>query len=119
MMIKLGTLQLNNELILAPMSGITDYPFRRLAKEHGCALAFTEMVSADGLIRKNTFLRVEEDEHPVSVQLFGSSPQVLAEAAEIAEAAGADAVDINMGCPAEQVVKTGERLWGRCSKLSN
>jgi len=104
---KLGTLQLNRELFLAPMAGITDYPFRRLAKEHGCGLTFTEMVSADGLIRKNTLLRIEGDERPVSVQLFGSNSQVLTEAAGIAEAAGADAVDINMGCPAEQVAKTG------------
>jgi len=107
-MLKLGSLQLDCNLILAPMAGITDYPYRRLAEEYGCGLAFTEMVSATGLIRKGrSLLRIAENEHPVSVQLFGSNPQILAEAAEIAEAAGADAVDINMGCPAEQVVKTG------------
>ena len=90
------------------MAGITDYPCRRLAKEHGSSLAFTEMVSANGLIRKGrALLMIREDEHPVSVQLFGSDSQILSEAAEIAEAAGADAVDINMGCPAEQVVRTG------------
>ncbi len=90
------------------MSGLTDYPFRRLAKEHGCCLVFTEMVSADGLLRKGkSFLRIGEDEHPISVQLFGSHPKVIAEAAQMVEGMGADAIDINMGCPAKQVVKTG------------
>jgi tRNA-dihydrouridine synthase B len=105
---KLGNLQLNDNLVLAPMSGITDYPFRQLAKEMGCGLAFMEMVSAEGLLRKGeSFLKIEEDEHPVSVQLFGSNPEVLAEAAKMAEALGADAIDLNMGCPAKQVIKTG------------
>jgi len=90
------------------MSGITDFPFRRLAKEYGCGLVFTEMVSAEGLLRKGkSFLKIGGDEHPVAVQLFGSKPEVLAEAAKMAEAMGADTIDINMGCPAEQVVKTG------------
>jgi tRNA-dihydrouridine synthase B len=90
------------------MSGITDYPFRQIAREHGCSLVFTEMVSADGLLRKGrSFLRIGEGEHPVSVQLFGSNPEILAEAARSAESAGADAVDINMGCPAKQIVGPG------------
>jgi tRNA-dihydrouridine synthase B len=90
------------------MSGITDYPFRRLAREMGCSLVFTEMVSAEGLLRKGrSFLKIEKDEHPVSVQLFGSNPDILAEAAQMAEGMGADVIDINMGCPAKQVVKTG------------
>jgi len=105
---KLGNLQLSSNLILAPMSGITDYPFRRLAREMGCSLAFTEMVSAEGLLRKGrSFLKIEKNEHPVSVQLFGTDPNILAEAALVAEGMGADAIDINMGCPAKQVVKTG------------
>src|SRR4030043_2176590 len=105
---KLGNLLLNGHLILAPMSGITDYPFRQLAREMGCSLVFTEMVSADGLLRKGrSFLGMEEDEHPISVQLFGSNPDILADAAQMAEGMGADAIDINMGCPAKQVVKTG------------
>jgi nifR3 family TIM-barrel protein len=107
-MMKLGSLQLNSNLILAPMSGITDYPFRRLAKEKGCGLALTGMVSAEGLLRKGEpFLKIGEDEHPVSVQLFGSNPEFLAEAAKKAETMGADAIDINMGCPDVQVIKTG------------
>ena len=107
-MMKLGSLQLNGNAVLAPMSGLTDYPFRRLAREHGCSLVFTEMVSAEGLLRKGkSFLKIGEDEHPISVQLFGSNPKVIAEAAQMAEGAGVDAIDINMGCPAKQVVKTG------------
>ena len=105
---KLGNLRLNSNLVLAPMSGITDYPFRQLAREMGCGLVFTEMVSAEGLIRRGeAFLKIKKDEHPVSVQLFGSDPEVLAEAAGMAEAMGADAIDLNMGCPAKQVVMTG------------
>jgi len=107
-MMRLGNLQFDRPLFLAPMSGITDYPFRRLAKENGCDLVFTEMVSAEGLLRKGeSFLKVEEDEHPISVQLFGSNREVLAEAAKMAEAMGADAIDINMGCPAQQVIESG------------
>jgi tRNA-dihydrouridine synthase B len=105
---KLGNLQLRSSVFLAPLSGVTDYAFRQLAKEMGCGLAFTEMVSAEGLLRKgDSFLRIGQDEHPVSVQLFGSDPEALAEAASRAEAMGADAVDLNMGCPAKQVVKRG------------
>ncbi len=105
---RLGDLQLNNNLILAPLSGISDYPFRRIAKEHGCSLVVTEMVSAEGLLRKGkSFLKIGEDEHPVSVQLFGSNAEVLGEAAQMAESMGADMIDINMGCPAKQVVEAG------------
>ena len=105
---RLGALQLNSNLILAPLSGISDYPFRRIAKEFGCGLVVTEMVSAEGLLRKGrSFLKIGEDEHPVSVQLFGSDPEVLAEAGQMAESMGADVIDINMGCPAKQVVEVG------------
>jgi len=105
---RLGTLRVDGNLVLAPMSGISDYPFRRLAKEMGCGLVFTEMISAEGLLRKGeSLLRMSEDEHPVSVQLSGSKPDVLAEAAKMVEALGAEAIDINMGCPAKQVVETG------------
>ena len=105
---KLGSLQLSGNIVLAPMAGLTDYPFRRLAREHGCCLVFTEMVSAEGLLRKGeSFIRIGEDEHPISVQLFGSDPSVIAEAAQMIEGMGVDAIDINLGCPAKQVVKTG------------
>ena len=105
---KLGNLQFDHPVFSAPMSGISDYPFRQMAKEHGCSLTFTEMVSADGLLRKGkSFLRIGEGEHPVSVQLFGSNPEILAEAAQMAESMGADAIDINMGCPSKQIVGPG------------
>jgi tRNA-dihydrouridine synthase B len=105
---KIGNLQLSSNLILAPMSGITDFPFRRLAKEKGCGLVFTEMVSAEGLLRKReSLLKINREEHPLSVQLSGSDLGILAHAAEIAEALGADVIDINMGCPGRQVVETG------------
>ena len=105
---RLGNLRLRSNLVLAPMSGITDYTFRQLVREMGCSLVFTEMVSAEGLIRKGeAFLKIKKNEHPVSVQLFGSDPEVIAEAAQMAESLGADAIDINMGCPAKQVVEAG------------
>jgi tRNA-dihydrouridine synthase B len=104
----IGNLQLDHPLFLAPLSGITDYPFRKLAREFGCGLVFTEMVSAEGLLRKGKpFLKMGEGEHPVSAQLFGSTPEALAPAAEMAEAGGADAIDLNMGCPSRKVTDTG------------
>ena len=90
------------------MAGITDYPFRRIARDMGCPLAFTEMISAEGLLRKGeAYLKLRQDEHPIVVQLFGSDPEALAEAVQVAEGMGADGIDINMGCPASQVVATG------------
>ncbi len=113
---RLGSLQLPNNLFLAPMAGITDFPFRQLIREIGGGLTFTEMVSAEGLLRKGKpFLKLEEGEHPVSVQLFGSKPEALAEAACQAQAMGAVAIDLNMGCPAKQVVKTGAGAALMCS----
>ena len=95
-------------LFMAPMSGITDAPFRRLVLEMGCSLAFTEMVSAEGFLRKDElFLKVGKEEHPLCVQLFGAEPEALARAAEKIEAKGADAIDLNMGCPAKKVIGTG------------
>ena len=105
---RIQDLELPSGLIMAPMAGFTDAPFRRLVKEMGCSLAFTEMISADGLARKReSLLQLHEDEHPVAVQIFGSNPDVMAEAAGIAEGNGADIIDINMGCPAQPVVKVG------------
>ena len=95
-------------LFMAPMSGISDLPFRQLVMEKGCSLAFTEMVSAEGFLRKDElFLRVGKEEHPLGVQLFGAEPEVLARAAEKVEAMDADVIDINMGCPAKKVIGTG------------
>lgn len=105
---KIGSLTLTNNLVLAPMSGITDYPFRQMMREYGCALTFTEMISAEGLIKKREYLlTVKDRDHPLFVQLFGSAPKKLAEAALISESLGADGININMGCPAPQVVRVG------------
>jgi tRNA-dihydrouridine synthase B len=105
---RLGKLEFDKPLVLAPMAGITDYPFRKIAREMGCGLVFTEMISAEGLLRKKGApLRIRTDEKPVVVQLSGSHPAALAEAARVAEAMGADGIDINLGCPVRKVVKTG------------
>jgi nifR3 family TIM-barrel protein len=106
--VNIGSLQLNNPLILAPLAGVSDYPFRRLTREMGCGLAFTGLMNAEGLLRKKEgYLRIEKDDHPISVQLVGSDPQVLMNAAQWAEEKGADAIDINMGCPVSQVIGIG------------
>lgn len=108
---KIGSLTLDNITILAPLAGITNLPFRILAKETGCALVCTEMISANGLVRgsKKTKQMLESlpQEKPLSVQIFGSDPDVMAEAAQIVESSGADLVDINFGCAVKKVVKTG------------
>jgi tRNA-dihydrouridine synthase B len=108
---KIGKLTLSNNLIMAPMAGITDIPFRTLAKEGGAGLVCTEMVSAMALAygdkKTRKLMELSVDEHPVSVQIFGSKPQEMAEAAKICEDMGADIVDINFGCPVRKIVKTG------------
>ena len=92
------------------MAGVTDAPFRKLAREFGAGLACTEMISSEALVRghRESFrlMDLSWDQRPVSVQLMGGDPAVMAQAARIAEAAGADIVDINMGCPVPKVVKT-------------
>ncbi|MFH1758258.1 MAG: tRNA dihydrouridine synthase DusB [Pseudomonadota bacterium] len=108
---KIGSLQLSNPLLLAPLSGISDLPFRLLAKEQGCALVCTEMVSAEGLMRNRKksekLLQTCPEERPLAVQIFGARPETMADAARIVEEVGADVLDINMGCPARKVVKGG------------
>jgi tRNA-dihydrouridine synthase B len=110
-MLSIGTQVLENWLIMAPMAGITNLPFRLMAKKLGAGLVFTEMISAEGLIRgqKRTlqYLRTHPLERPLAVQIFGARPEAMARAAEIVAEAGADIVDINMGCPVKKVVKTG------------
>jgi tRNA-dihydrouridine synthase B len=97
--------------VLAPMAGVTDTVFRRFIRNlGGCGLIMTEFTSADGVLRKKDqkakrYLHFYEDEHPISAQLFGSDPQVMAEAARIVEGLGFDVVDLNLGCPAKKVVK--------------
>lgn len=108
---KIASLQLENPTLLAPLAGITNLPFRLLAREAGCGLVTTEMVSADGLVHgsSTTFdlLRSLPQERPLAVQLFGSVPDVMAEAARIAEASGADVVDLNFGCAVRKIVRAG------------
>lgn len=109
---QIGAIDLANQVILAPMAGVTDQPFRLLAKEMGCALVYSEMVSDKGLIYKNSntteMLKIDSRERPIAVQIFGSEPDSMAEAAKIVETAGADIIDINMGCPTPKIVKNGE-----------
>lgn len=108
--LKIGSLQLDNPLILAPMAGITSLPFRQTMKSFGASLVFTEMISANGLIRdgRKTFELLETcpEEKPLGIQLFGDDPKVLAEAAGMI-AKRADLIDINMGCPVKKVVRSG------------
>jgi nifR3 family TIM-barrel protein len=109
--LKIGSLQLANPLLLAPLSGISDLPFRLLAKEQGCALVFTEMISAEGISRKVKatlkLLKSLPEERPLGVQIFGPEPETLAEAAKALEEWGVDLIDINMGCPVRKVVQGG------------
>lgn len=111
MRVNIGQLRLKNDICLAPMAGITDLPFRTIVREFGCGLAFTEMVSASGLVRGMgktcRYLDSSPADRPLGVQLFGSDPEMLAEAARMTVERGADLVDINMGCPVKKVVKTG------------
>ena len=103
---------LDNNLILAPMAGVTDLPFRVLCKEQGAGLICMEMVSAKGIYynNKNTesLLAIDEREHPVSLQLFGSDPEIMSEMAKRIEHRPFDILDINMGCPVPKVVNNGD-----------
>ncbi len=107
----IGRLRLKNAICLAPMAGITDLPFRTIVREFGCGLAFTEMVSANGLVRGMgktcRYLDSSPSDRPLGVQLFGSDPEILAEAVRMTVDRGADLVDMNMGCPVKKVVKAG------------
>src|SRR4051794_7436824 len=104
---KIGAYALPNRVFVAPMAGITDRPFRRLARRYGAALAVSEMVSARPELRhsRKTLLRLDHagEPGPVSVQIAGSDPQMLAEAARFNVERGAQIIDINMGCPAKKV----------------
>jgi len=110
--VKIGTVKISGNLILAPMAGVTDLPFRILCKEQGADLIYTEMVSAKGIYynNKNTelLLQFSPDEHPVALQLFGSDPQIMAQIAKRIEHLPFDILDINMGCPVPKVVRNGE-----------
>ncbi len=109
---KIGTVELENNVFLAPMAGVTDLPFRLLCKEMGCGLVYSEMVSAKGILYENRntteLLQVAAEERPAAVQLFGSDPQILGAMAKKIEDYPIDIIDVNMGCPAPKIVKNGE-----------
>lgn len=107
----IGLLRLKNRVLQAPMAGISGRAWRLQSLRYGAGLAFTEMISSYGIHYGNRhtieMLKLTAGEHPVAVQLFGNQPQIIAEAAIAAEKSGADIIDINMGCPARKVIKTG------------
>ena len=109
--LKIGNVELNNNIILAPMAGITDLPFRMIAKTFGPSLTYTEMVSSKAIYHDDTktkrLLRTGENEHPVAIQIFGSDVETMVFAAKYVEPL-CDIIDINMGCPAPKVVKNGD-----------
>ena len=112
MSLQIGNVKIEGNLVLGPMAGVTDLPFRVLCKEAGADLIYTEMISAKGIMygNKNTniLLEVEEAERPVALQLFGSDPKIMSEQAKKIEHRNFDIVDINMGCPVPKVVNNGE-----------
>jgi tRNA-dihydrouridine synthase B len=107
----IGPVEVPTRLVLAPMAGVSVQAFRRQGRRFGAGLVCSEMVSCAGIEHRNErtlgYLRVAEDEHPLAIQLFGSEPRTMADAARMVEAAGADLVDLNFGCPVRKVTKTG------------
>ena len=110
--LKIGNVTLPNNLILGPMAGVTDLPFRLLCKEQGAGLLCMEMVSAKAILYKNRntepLLTIDERENPVSLQLFGSDPEIVSSIAHSIEERPFDILDINMGCPVPKIVNNGE-----------
>jgi tRNA-dihydrouridine synthase B len=108
---RIGPVEIPTRVVLAPMAGVSVQAFRRQGRRFGAGLVCSEMVSCAGLEHRNErtlgYLRIASDEHPLAVQIFGSNPATMAEAARMVEAAGADLVDINFGCPVKKVTKTG------------
>ena len=107
----IGPVEVPSRVVLAPMAGVSVQAFRRQGRRFGAGLVCSEMVSCAGIEHRNErtlgYLRVGADEHPLAIQIFGSEPSVMAEAARMVAAAGADIVDINFGCPVRKVTKTG------------
>lgn len=110
--LKIGNVEMPNPLVLAPMAGVTDLPFRVLCKEQGAGLICMEMVSAKAILYKNKntedLMTIDPGEHPVSLQLFGSDPEILGQIAAQIEERPFDILDFNMGCPVPKVVNNGE-----------
>ena len=112
MKLKIGNVEVENNLILAPLAGVTDLPFRLLCKEQGCGLMYTEMVSAKAILYKNRntgpLMEVRPEEEPVALQLFGSDPEIVSDIAAQVEDGPYAFIDINMGCPVPKIVNNGE-----------
>lgn len=108
---QIGSVTLSSPSVLAPLAGITDLPLRLLARQAGCGLVCSEMISSAGLVQKNAktakMLDSRPEEKPLSVQIFGIDPSIMAEAAQIVASSGADILDINFGCSVKKVIKTG------------
>lgn len=120
---KIGNLDLEGKIFLAPMSGITDIPFRVICKKFGASLTYTEMINAEGIVRGNTrtlrYLLFDPAEHPIGVQLYGNSPDIMSQAADIVTRYKPDLLDINFGCSSKKVTKkgAGSALLRNLSKL--
>jgi nifR3 family TIM-barrel protein len=108
---QIGAVEIPGRVVLAPMAGVSVQAFRRQGRRYGAGLVCSEMVSVAGIQHRNErtlgYLRVSSDEHPLAIQIFGSDPVAMAEAARMVESAGADIVDMNFGCPVKKVTKTG------------
>lgn len=109
---KIGNFETENNIFLAPMAGVTDMPFRRICRKYGAGMVYSEMVSAKALHYKDKktaeLMRISDDEKPCIVQIFGSEPEIMAEAAQIVEKTGTEMIDINMGCPTPKIVNNGD-----------
>ena len=109
---KIGNVELDNNVFLAPMAGVTDLPFRLLCRQEGCGMVCTEMVSAKAILYNNRntedLMRVEPGENPIAIQLFGSDPEIMADMAKRVEERPFDIIDVNMGCPVNKIVQNGE-----------
>ena len=108
----IGTVSLDNRVFLSPMAGVTDLPFRLICKQKGCGMLYTEMINAKALCYndENTkkMTKIEDEEHPIAIQIFGSEPEYMGRATEILNSHPNEILDINMGCPAPKVVKNGD-----------
>lgn len=108
----IGNVSLDNRVFLAPMAGVTDLPFRLICKRKGCGMLYSEMINAKALCYndENTkkMTKIEDEEHPIAIQIFGSEPEFMGRAAEILNSHSNEILDINMGCPAPKVIKNGD-----------
>lgn len=108
----IGNVSLDNRVFLSPMAGVTDLPFRLICKQKGCGMLYTEMINAKALCYndENTkkMTKIEDEEHPIAIQIFGSEPEYMGRATEILNSHSNEILDINMGCPAPKVIKNGD-----------